>query len=203
MDVYDIGGELMLCHGYCDLGSQPLIEGLQEIDAFLTAQPNEVFLITFQSSVEATQMEHAFSESGLLSHVYAHSPGEPWPTLRTLIELNAQVVVFTSQGGGGMDWYHAQWDWWFDNPYSATSAAEFSCAVDRGVLTNDLFNVNHFLTDPIGMQVFAEEVNVNPILIDHVLRCQEETGRLPNQVLVDFASIGDLISVVDELNQVK
>ena len=38
MDVYDIGGELMLCHGYCDLGSQPLIEGLQEIDDFLTSQ---------------------------------------------------------------------------------------------------------------------------------------------------------------------
>jgi hypothetical protein len=202
MDVYDIDGVLMLCHGYCDLGSQPLIEGLREIDDFLIAQPSEVFLITFQSSVDANQMETAFAEAGLLPHVYAHELGTPWPSLRDLIESESQVVVFSSIGGGTLDWYHAQWDWWFDNPYSASSVAEFSCDVDRGELSNDLFNVNHFLTDPIGTQALAEEVNVNPVLRDHVLRCQDETGRLPNQVLVDFASLGDLISVVDELNQV-
>ncbi|MGB0640916.1 MAG: hypothetical protein ACPGTU_16370 [Myxococcota bacterium] len=203
LDVYDVDGELMLCHGYCELGSQPLVEGLEEVDDFLAAHPNEVFLITFQSSVDASKMEGAFAESGLISHVYAHEPGEPWPTLKTLIEAQTQVVVFSSIGGGVLDWYHAQWDWWFDNPYSASSSDEFSCDVDRGVVSNDLFNVNHFLTDPIAMQEFAEEVNVNPVLIDHVLRCQEETGRFPNQILVDFASIGDLISVVDELNQVQ
>ena len=62
--------------------------------------------------------------------------------------------------------------------------------------------MNHFITNPIAMQEYAEEVNVNPVLSDHVRRCQEETGRLPNQVLVDFASIGDVIPVVDALNQV-
>ncbi len=202
MDVYNVDGVLMLCHGYCELGSQPLSEGLREVDVFLQEHPNEVFMITFQSSVDVQLMNDAFVESGLQEHVYAHELGTPWPSLRTLIDSQSQVVVFSSEGGGTEGWYHAQWDWWFDNPYSATSVDDFSCDVDRGEITNDLFNVNHFLTNPIGMQEFAEEVNFNPVLRDHVFRCQDETGRLPNQVLVDFASIGDLISVVDELNQV-
>ena len=202
MDVYDQDGELTLCHGYCELGSQPLVDALSEIDEFLDEQPGEVFLITFQSSVTAESMEMAFAEAGLLTHVYAHEPVAQWPTLAELIEEQTQVIVFASTGGGGLDWYHAQWDWWFDNPYAAESSADFSCAVDRGTVDNDLFNVNHFITNPIAMRTHAEEVNVNPVLIDHVRRCQEETGRFPNQVLVDFASIGDLIPVVDALNQV-
>jgi len=37
-------------------------------------------------------------------------------------------------------------------------------------------------------------------LIDHVRRCQQESGKLANFVTVDFYDIGDLFATVTALN---
>ena len=40
LDLYDYNGELLFCHGFCDLGSQPAEELIQEIVDFLSDNPN-------------------------------------------------------------------------------------------------------------------------------------------------------------------
>ena len=45
-------------------------------------------------------------------------------------------------------------------------------------------------------------IGVNPFFLDRAQRCQQESGRLPNFVTVDFYSIGDVFEVVDALNGV-
>jgi hypothetical protein len=203
LDTYIWEGEPHLCHGYCELGSQSLVEGLSEIEDFLVEEPSNVILVTFQSAISATDTVDAFESAGMAGRLYDHVTGEPWPTLAELIEGERQLVVFGTAGGGELPGYMDQWEHWQDNPYVAEYPEDFACIPDRGdAATASLYNVNHFLARPIPLEEFAEEGNHNPVLRDHVFSCWEETGMFPNQVLVDFYSIGDIFSVVDELNSI-
>ena len=60
MDLYDYEGELLFCHGFCDLGSQPANELVQEILDFLSNNPNEVLLIDLQDESNGRSAEAAF-----------------------------------------------------------------------------------------------------------------------------------------------
>ena len=51
----------------------------------------EVVTIIFESYVPAARVKRAFHDAGLDSLVHAQTPGEPWPTLRELIELAGGV----------------------------------------------------------------------------------------------------------------
>ena len=201
LDTYMWQEEAYLCHGFCELGAKPLADSLREIEQFLEGNPHNVIVITFQASISAEDTLNAFAQANLQNRLYHYEVGETWPTLEQLISMNKQVVVFASNDGGRLDGYMAQWTHWLDNPYQAKYVEEFSCAPDRGdPQTATLYNVNHFISRPIALTDFAEEGNWNPILHDHVFSCWAETGRFPNQVLVDFYSIGDVFSVVDALN---
>lgn len=195
----EAAGVAQLCHGYCSLGSQPLVEGLGEIRAFLDENPDEVLIITFEAYVDAATTEAAFAESGLLDLVLHHEAGEPWPTLAEMIEGGERVAVWTSDGGAESGWYLDQWTYWVDNPYSYKEGDPFTCGADRGEITNDLYNLNHFVTDPIANAELAAVANARSALEEHIRRCEAETGRLPNQVLVDFFDEGDVLDVVEAL----
>jgi hypothetical protein len=62
--------------------------------------------------------------------------------------------------------------------------------------------LNHWLTTGIPVKEVAESVNGATILLDRIEECRVETGRLPTVIAVDFVETGDLVSVVDQLNQV-
>ena len=68
------------------------------------------------------------------------------------------------------DWYHAMWDWWWDNPYAAETVEDFSCALYRGSADNPLMAINHFLTAPIGLERLAQEANAAAVLEAHTAR---------------------------------
>ena len=202
-DTYWWNEEAYLCHTYCDLGNMPLVEGLDQVAQFLAQNPDEVLLITIQSALEAEATLDAFVQTNLREQMYQHEVGSDWPTLRTLIEENRRLVVFTSDGGGNSG-YMEQWVHWIDNPYSANSIEDFSCVEDRGnPETASLFNVNHFITNPVADIEDALLANQYDILWEHLERCQQETGRSPNQVLVDFYSQGDVLQVARDWNQLQ
>ncbi len=200
LDTHAWEGELWLCHGYCELGSQPLVEGFAEITDFLTASPDEVIIVTLQDGISGEDTRAALTEAGLADLAYAHTTGQPWPTLGELIEADERVVIF-SGSGGGEGWHHSQWEHWIDVPYSAESVEDFACTDDRGdPATATLYNINHFLTSPLASPELAGEANALSVVQGHVTDCQEASGRFPNQVLVDFYDIGAVASVVDSLN---
>ena len=201
LDTHLVDGEAYLCHGYCELGSTPLKDTLFDIKSFVDENPQEVLIITLQSAVSPDLTLESFHQSGLYDHLHHHTQGTPWPTLGELIQTQQQILLFTDSGGGQSHGYHDQWTHWVDNPYSAQSIDDFACTIERGNQeTATLFNVNHFMTMLSGSQSLAEEGNLYPVLHEHVFSCWEESDKFPNQVLVDFYSIGDLFTVVDELN---
>ena len=201
-DTYWWNDEAYLCHSFCELGSMTLIEGLTRISDFLYSHPNEVIIITLQSALETDPTLQAFEQAELKSMLHHHDVGADWPTLGELIDLNERVVLFSNSGAGEDEGYLDQWTHWIDNPYSAQSNADFSCIEDRGNPdTASLFNVNHFITHPVADIENSVSANQYGVLWEHLDRCQRETGRIPNQLLVDFYSQGDVLDVVLDWNR--
>jgi hypothetical protein len=200
LDAYEWGEDVLLCHGFCPLGSLPLSEGLTIMRRFLHDHRGEVVTIIFESYVTPEEMDAAFASSGLDKYVHAQVAGTPWPTLREMIDADERVVVFTNRDGGTRPWYMNVWAHAFDNPFAAETIDDFSCGPDRGNPANPLFIFNHFLSAPIAVPDQASTVNANPLLIDRARECMQVTGSLPNFVTVDFYDEGDVLAAVRSLN---
>ena len=200
-------GELVFCHSYCELGEQDMVDGFTEITDFLIAHPHEVLVLTFQSEVSAIEAATAMDEAGLGALSYVHTTGEPWPTLGALIDAQTPVLSFTNSSDGAPDWLMDQWTHWIDTPYGQNSVKAVedyatSCVEERGNTdTATLFNINHFMTAPLANPDHAAEINTLEHLQSRVEACRDLTGRTPNQILVDFANLGDVVEFASDLNQ--
>lgn len=200
LDVHDDDGVTSLCHGFCGLGSKPLVDGLRELRMFMDCHPADVITIIFEPHVEEARVAAAFEEAGLLPYLHEQPLGTPWPTLRAMIESGRRMVIFTESADVTLPWHHYAYAYAWDNPYANEMPSDLSCTVGRGDPANSIFILNHFLTAPIAMESLAEMVNHDPFFIEQAQRCQTETGQLPNFPTVDFYDIGDLFAVVDALN---
>ena len=90
--------------------------------------------------------------------------------------------------------------------YSNNDITDFSCDFNRGDSINDLFILNHFVTNSVlgtGMETESEEANSNPFFINRALQCWQEKSKFPNFVTVDFVELGDAKLVVDQLNGIE
>jgi len=198
--LHYLEGETYVCHEYCVLGAEPLVRTLGYVKTFLDSHPREVVTIFFESYVSREAAEEAFVESGLISYAHTQNKQDPWPTLGNMIEEGKRLVVFSDRGSGSTGWYHDVWDFAWDTDWSVNRPKEFTCHVKRGDMANDLFILNHFLTNPIGAAFLAERVNYNPFLLDRAIECEEVSAKLPNFITVDFYAVGDLFEAVDMLN---
>jgi hypothetical protein len=200
LDTYYFEGETQMCHAYCELGHERLADGLAKIKRFLDRRPNDIVSIIFEAYIDEEDVEEAFDEAGLLDDYLHEQPiGQPWPTLRELIDSGKRLVVFTDERGE-LPWHHYVWDYASETPYSFANPSQLSCVPNRGNPNNSLFILNHFLTVVGGSAALAEQINHDPLFLNRALQCQDERNRLPNFVTVDFYDIGDVFPVVDALN---
>ena len=202
LDVTYDGGQTMLCHGPCNLGSMPHLEGLAELYDFLVAHPREVFTIIYQDSISVEDMEADWVTSGMIDMVFAHAPGSAWPTLGEMIDAGTRVVVTAEAGGPPPAWFHHVWDEAWDTGYSWTSIDEMTCDLNRGSTENDLYLINHWVSTTLGTPSEAEAANSNSfeVLSARLQQCWSEAGQMPNFVAVDFYEDGDLFEAVAALN---
>ncbi len=194
-------GTVSLCHANCRLGGFPLVDGLRDIRAFLDCHPAEVITIIFESYVPESDIASAFTTTNLIAYVHAQATGASWPTLREMIATNERLVVFTADSARTLPWHMNTYDYAWENPYSAATPSDLSCAQDRGSRARSLWVFNHFLTNPIASPALAELINHDPFFQTRVDGCRADaSGDLPNFVTVDFYDIGDVLHVVDTLN---
>jgi len=201
LDTYVWEDGLWLCHGYCDLGAQPLDEGLGELADFLDDHPREVVQIIFQDAISIEDTRAALEAAGLGHRLYAWEDGAD-PTLGELIDAQTTLIVGLESGASDGTGLHGAWDLWVDTPYSFAEVSEFSCDQNRGDLDNPLFLVNHWLGDPLPSAENGLEANVAEVLETRARACSEAFGRPVNFLGVDFYDQGDLFAVVDRLNGV-
>lgn len=205
IDVYTDGDAgTVFCHGFCSIAKTSHLEGLRLINDFLDAHPNEVMTFIYEDHADPAVIVADLEASGLAARAFAHSPGAPWPTLGEMIDAGTRLVVTAETAGPPPSWFHHVWDEAFDTPYSFYTQADFSCSLNRGAATNDLFLLNHWLYTTgvveLPTEDGAKEVNVAAVLGARATQCRQETGHVPNFVAVDFYQHGDLFAVVDALN---
>ena len=202
LDTMEWNGEPYLCHGYCELGAQPLAEGLQEIEDFLAAHPNEVVLIIFQDGLSVEVTVEVMEATGLARRVWTHEEG-PFPTLQQMIDQGNQLVVTAESGGPPPMWYHHTWDLIADTPYSFSDEQDFACTAYRGSEASPLFLMNHWLSTPLPTEEGARRVNQEEVLLARARECEASRQRRVNVLAVDFYHHGDLFAVVEALNGVE
>ncbi len=118
-----------------------------------------------------------------------------------MIALDQRVLVFAEKNASGVPWYHQAFEVIQETPYHFTAPEELSCAPNRGGTGGSLFQINHWIdTTPNPKPTNAELVNARAFLLDRARRCQQERGRLPNIIAVDFALTGDVVGAAAELN---
>lgn len=208
LDVYDWFGNTVVYHGSAVLGTSPLEDELEKIKVFLDNNPNEIVTVILENYVSADDIEAKMNQSGLMTYVYEHQLGTAWPTLQTMIDNNTRCVVFSDvdDASASQAWYHYMWTNMVETHYSNNDITDFSCDFNRGDSINDLFILNHFVTNSVlgtGMEAESEIANSNPYFINRALQCQQEKAKFPNFVTVDFVELGASKLVVDQLNGVE
>jgi hypothetical protein len=191
-----------LCHGLCELGSTKWLPVMRSVRTWMDAHPREVVTFFVQDTVSPGDTAEVFDRAGLLPYVYTPLPGQPWPTLRQMIDSGKRLVVLMEDRGGGaaypwlIDGFHVVQD----TPFLFRQPSEFSCAPNRGPQDAPLFLLNHWITDKAREVSNAALVNARDVLGPRVQECREQRGQLPNFVAVDFYDQGDLFDVVNDLN---
>lgn len=208
LDVYNSFGNTVVYHGSIILGSNPLEDELSKIKVFLDNNPNEVVTVILECYVSADDIETEMNQSGLMNYVYEHQLGAPWPTLETMVNNNTRCVVFSDvdDASASQGWYHYMWTNMVETHYSNNDILDFTCDFNRGDSINDLFILNHFVTNSVlgtGLEPESAIANSNPFFINRALQCQQEKAKFPNFVTVDFVELGDSKLVVDQLNGVE
>ena len=203
IDVYDHFGTPTAYHSFFALGTIPLSNIFNDIKLFLDNNPNEIITIILECYVTANDIENEINQSGLSNYLYTYNA--TWNTLQDMIDNNERLVIFSdvNDASGSQNWYHYVWDHAVETHYSVNTINDFTCDFNRGDPNNDLFILNHFVTDAnLGYGLYNEsnDVNANPFFINRALDCQNQTNKFPNFVTVDFCELGDGLNVVDELN---
>ena len=205
IDVYDFFGTPTAYHSVFALGTIPLSNIFNDIKTFLDNNPNEIVTIILECYVTANDIEDEINQSGLSNYLYTHNA--TWPTLQNMIDNDNRLVIFSDvdDASSSQDWYHYVWEYAVETHYSVGNINDFTYDFNRGDPLNDLFILNHFVTDAtLGYGLYNEsnDVNANPFFINRALDCQTQTNKFPNFVTVDYYELGDGLAVVDQLNGV-
>lgn len=193
-------GQTYLCHSTCLLGSENFADAMLKMRVWLDAHPHEVITFIYEDYVPEEAMDAALAAAGMLPMCLHMAPGKAFPTLREMIDSNRRIFIMTESGGGKLAWNHGYQTFAWDTNYHFEKAADFSCALLRGKASNPLFVVNHFITNPMASVAFAQEVNVNPLLLDRARQCQSEGKQHVNYLAVDFYDVGDVVADAARLN---
>jgi uncharacterized membrane protein HdeD (DUF308 family) len=201
---------MYLCHTFCELGSTPLGDVLEDIRDFLVTHPAEVLVVINQDYVTPEDFTGAVEDAGLADYAFTPPGDGAWPTLRELIERDRRLVVLAENRAGAASWYQPAFErltqdtpFTFERPALLTEPDDLaaSCAPNRGPSGAPLFLVNHWInTDPTPRPSNAAIVNARGPLLRRARACEADRGRPVNLLAVDFYTRGDLFEVVDELN---
>jgi hypothetical protein len=194
---------LYMCHGLCEIGATELAPTLGSLRAWLDTNPDEVVSLIVENHVPAAEIGQAVVDAGLEPYLHTVADGE-WPTLAQMITSGQRLVVMTEEGSGGDDypWLRNAFELTQDTPYTFPTPDDFTCEPNRGPADAPLFLVNHWLSGFGNLVTAAQTVNVADVLGARLQQCQDERGRLVNFVGVNFYDIGDVATVVDDLNGV-
>lgn len=207
LDLYYADDEesILLYHGTSLAGSNALDNELTIVKNYLDNNTTGIITLILECYVTFPDFKKAIEKSGLAAYLYNPKPSGEWPLLQDMIDANERLVILTDvKDLTADDWYIYMWDVAFETHYSNKSSADFSCDSNRGNTKNDLFIFNHFITQSIigtGLVDSSAIVNQYDFLLNRLSECQTHHTQMPNFVTVDFYDRGNVIEVVNYLNE--
>ena len=222
----NIFGTLSLCHTSCFLKDAGTVESyLQVVKIWLDDHPKEVvtLLLTNGDNVRVSEFDEVFSASGIQPYAYipgpSHDPAilDSWPTLGELIENGTRLVAFLDYGAmDTVPYILPEFLYFWETPFDMTDPSFPQCIIDRppslaerpALAYQRMYIINHYLdTEMLGMDVpdrrDAQKTNAatgSESIGAQVDLCQQEHGRAPKGILVDFFDKGEVFDVQDALN---
>ena len=193
---------LWLCHSVCGAGALELTPTLRQIGDWLRDNPSDVVTLILQDGVDAVATQNAFRQAGLSDLLYEpeRDPDRPWPKLGDMVDSGRRLVVFAEKADGPAPWYRNLYRYGMETPFAFRSPDEMSCLPNRGGADKRLFLLNHFVTAGGGLRLDAGAVNSRQRVLERAHTCERQRGRPVNFVAVDYATIGDALGAVEELN---
>ncbi|MFD8902790.1 hypothetical protein [Streptomyces ardesiacus] len=193
---------LWLCHSVCGAGALELEPTLRQIGDWLRDNPTEVVTLILQDGVDAVATQDAFVRAGLSDLLYEpdRDPDRPWPKLGDMIDSGRRLVVFAEKADGPAPWYRNLYRYAMETPFAFRSPDQMTCLPHRGGSDRRLFLLNHFVTAGGGLRLDAGVVNSRQRVLERAHTCERQRGRPVNFIAVDYATIGDALGAVNELN---
>ncbi|KAF4988964.1 hypothetical protein FGRMN_9437 [Fusarium graminum] len=212
----DKDGDIQMCHTHCwELDEGPLEDYLQEISDWMVANPNEVvtLLLTNMDALPVEKFGEAFNTTGLeefVFHLEKKLTLEEWPTLQSLIDKEARLIVFMdyNMDESRVDYILNEFDYFWETPFGETNSSFPTCEVDRpenGDPAKLMGIMNHMLNYEIfGIvipnQIDAENTNSAGSIQNQIDLCEGNGSRRPNVILLDWVNIGEAMEVRLSLN---
>ena len=172
--------------------------------AYMDAHPNEVLTFICQCDVAPADFGKIIESHAIYKYVHSQPKDKPWPKLKDMIASGKRLVFLNDRTDGTQDWYHYQYDYCCENPYSNKKVKAYNCDMKPAAdLTKSLYIFNHFITGSIARRSKNRKANSYAVLMPRVKQCMENYGKKVNFLTVDWYHWGDLFRVVDELNGIE
>eukprot|EP00934_Nitzschia_sp_Nitz4_P004191 Nitzschia sp. Nitz4//scaffold347_size17400//13144//14360//NITZ4_008837-RA/size17400-augustus-gene-0.36-mRNA-1//-1//CDS//3329548672//4181//frame0 len=220
VDFCNCGGDIVLCHGTCSLGTRDVAEVFQAVVNFLEENPSEIIVMPLElnSDVDETvDIDEVYSifqgVTGLVDQIYVHqNRTDDWPTLGELKTMGQRLILFHFNGPtcdegsecpSGMHYYYryavdTQWNL---ASIDEVNDEETSCTFGQtpGLLSKTFFGLNNFVSVPT--QSAAQTMNQYDYIADRMDTCSGLNDDLEvNFVYVNYWSEGDLPQLVQDRN---
>lgn len=224
-DGSDNSNDIVFFHGMCELGWRDVNTVFESMHTFLEAHPSEIVWLFLQMNEEEPEHDVTLQElddlipNVLQARLYQHALGEPWPTLREMVQADTRLVIVywnqpacSNQPNGCPAGFQAYFDVGVETSFSYARTNDIwndgsraveatSCELrDFGQTgTRDLFKVNSFLQLPSSRA--ATTLNAPEVVTARLETCENVANQKVNFYSVDFWSVGEVGQVVLETNR--
>lgn len=161
---------------------------LHEIKNYLDNKPEKILTLFLDFSTNINEVSDLFQELGLNRILYTYDAKEGWTSVKSMIESNKRLVVFSMQDHrNSPDWLHYVWNHAVEPYFSIWEAPVFKGEFLKGDPKNSLLIYNDYNFPRKGENInnAKYETNQNPYLIEHIKNTWTNTGKTPNFIMLD------------------
>jgi len=161
---------------------------LNEIRNYLENKPDKILTLFLDFSTNINELTNIFQELGINKYLYTYDSKEGWAPIKTMIEENKRLVVFSMQEHrNSPDWLHYVWNHAVEPYFSIWEAPVFKGEFLKGDPKNSLLIYNDYNFPRKGENInnAKYETNQNPYLIEHIKNTWLNTGKTPNFIMLD------------------
>ncbi len=161
---------------------------MHEIKNFMDSKPDRVFTLFLDFSTNVNELTDLFQELGINQYLYTYDAKEGWAPMKTMIEENRRLVVFSMQEHrNSPDWLHYVWNHAVEPYFSIWEAPVFKGEFLKGDPKNSLliYNDYNFPRKTDSTKNLKYDTNQNPYLIEHIKNTWTNTGKTPNFIMLD------------------